>query len=269
MRPLILIALIVFARAAICAVDLSDLGIANGGTALQYEEYGINLAKKDNYEAARRYYAAAIRLEPDRWTAYYNRAMTYVAQKNWAAALQDLNATVHYKPAFFRASITRAAVNKRLGNYHDSLRDLDLIVNLSARVGNFDEHALVLNNRAWMRAVCPDASIRNGQLAVADAKTACQLSKWKISGYIDTLAAAYAEAGDFDSAIRYQEQAISRKKEESEEESKYMASHHFKKDKVEKISPEIAKDSAKMEADYAHRLQLYNAHRPYRPSGDW
>lgn len=40
---------------------------------------------------------------------------------------------------------------------------------------------------------------------------ACELTKWKEPSEIDTLAAAYAESGDFDEAVKYQTQAINMK----------------------------------------------------------
>jgi serine/threonine-protein kinase len=74
------------------------------------------------------------------------------------------------------------------------------------RVETFD---WVLERRAWLHATCPDASLRNGRSAIDDAKKACTMTKWKEAGPIDTLAAACAETGDFDSALRYQQQAMS------------------------------------------------------------
>jgi hypothetical protein len=64
------------------------------------------------------------------------------------------------------------------------------------------------NQLAWMKATCADASIRDGNEAVADARKACELSEWKEGDWIDTLAAAYAESGDFKSAIEFEEQAL-------------------------------------------------------------
>jgi hypothetical protein len=42
---------------------------------------------------------------------------------------------------------------------------------------------------------------------------ACELSKWKEPHYITALAAAYAESGDFDKAVKFQTQAINMKSE--------------------------------------------------------
>jgi hypothetical protein len=40
---------------------------------------------------------------------------------------------------------------------------------------------------------------------------ACELSKWKEPDHIEALAAAYAETGDFDKAVKYQAQGIEMK----------------------------------------------------------
>ncbi len=41
-----------------------------------------------------------------------------------------------------------------------------------------------------------------------NATRACELSEWKNAAYIDTLAAAHAEAGAFDQAVKFQRQVI-------------------------------------------------------------
>lgn len=61
---------------------------------------------------------------------------------------------------------------------------------------------------AWLEATCTNAAIRNGGDAVARATKACDLTQWKNSRFIDTLAAAYGESGDFNRAIAFEEQAL-------------------------------------------------------------
>ena len=48
-----------------------------------------------------------------------------------------------------------------------------------------------------MLATSPDAKLRNGRRAIELATRACELTKYKAAYILSTLAAAYAETGDF------------------------------------------------------------------------
>jgi tetratricopeptide (TPR) repeat protein len=66
----------------------------------------------------------------------------------------------------------------------------------------------VLNNLAWLLASGPDPSLRNGPEAVQLAERACQLTEYRRTIMLGTLAAAYAEAGRFPEAMATAERAI-------------------------------------------------------------
>lgn len=89
----------------------------------------------------------------------------------------------------------------RKKQYDKALADLDTAIRLGP--GN----AAAYNNRAWLWATCPDARYRDGTKAVESATRACELSDWKQANQLDTLAASYAERGDFDKAVEWQEKA--------------------------------------------------------------
>ena len=65
----------------------------------------------------------------------------------------------------------------------------------------------LLNNYAWLLATHRDAGIRNGNLAVEFAERACELTKYEVPLFVGTLAAAYAEVGRFDEAIKTAQKA--------------------------------------------------------------
>jgi peroxiredoxin len=70
-------------------------------------------------------------------------------------------------------------------------------------------HALALNNLAWQLAAHPMASVRNGRDAVRYAERAVKVTGGNDPTFLDTLAAAYAEAGRFEDAVRTAGRALS------------------------------------------------------------
>jgi 4-amino-4-deoxy-L-arabinose transferase-like glycosyltransferase len=64
-----------------------------------------------------------------------------------------------------------------------------------------------LNNQAWQLAASPDPKVRNGADAVLLAQRACEQTQYQRPQFIGTLAAAQAEAGQFDAAIATAERA--------------------------------------------------------------
>lgn len=168
---------------------------------------GIKLADKGDYEKACQYYTAAIGQDPKAWPLYLNRGVALMNMGKLDLAIQDFNTLLRLAPGVLMAQILRGQVHERLGNYSRALADYDRIVIITPQAMPLTS-ALAHNHRAWLRATCPDASFRNGKQALADAQSACNESGWREALYIDTLAAAHAEVGDFDSAIRFEQQAI-------------------------------------------------------------
>ena len=66
----------------------------------------------------------------------------------------------------------------------------------------------MLNNYAWVLATSPDDDVRDGKLAVELATKACEATNNEESHILSTLAAAYAETGDFDKAAEWSRKAI-------------------------------------------------------------
>lgn len=60
----------------------------------------------------------------------------------------------------------------------------------------------VIDQLAWLQATCPLEGVRNGAQAVTNAAYCCQATSDREPAYLKTLAAAYAETGAFEEAVR-------------------------------------------------------------------
>jgi len=197
-----------FSAIASPALELSDFEAGRGRNwdAIRLLSKGDREWSMGRLQQARADIDAAIRADPTLWVAIFWRARLSAEEHKWADVIRDCNAVLHQDSTFVEAAVLRAGANLQLGKYAASLRDLNDSILLHPT--RLETYAIALNRRAWLRAACPDPSVRNGRAGVDDAKKACNLTKWEEANKIDTLAAAYAEAADFDSAIRFEEQAM-------------------------------------------------------------
>jgi tetratricopeptide (TPR) repeat protein len=231
--------LIVLSGLATTAFAVEDIHVRVRGSdarAIKFQNNGIEQEKKGDLVSARKNLDEAIRLDPKLWPAYYNRACIDMKQHKWELAVQDAGTALRGRPTFVSSALVRAWANQKLKRYDASLAELDHLISI-LRSGK--PYIAALNSAAWIRATCPDASFRNGHLAISQARTGCEATAWKNAEIIDTLAVAYAETGDFDSALRFQERAFA--VEQSSKEHK----------------PELIEHMSK-------HLESFKQHRPWR-----
>ena len=164
-----------------------------------------DLLEKGDIAGAKRNVDTILQRDPTFWPALYVRAQIYSHEGKYDLALKDCNEALRQDRTVVEAALLRATINARLGKYAEALKEFDYVISLHPRNVTL---ARALSDRAWFRATCPNASFRNGPQAVKDAKAACSIMIWKDEHMIDTLAAAYAETGDFNSAIQYAAQAL-------------------------------------------------------------
>ncbi len=227
-----------------------------------YVDRALILTQKGHREGAMKDYNDAIRLNPQQWEAYFNRAANLREEGESTKAIADLTKVTELNPKFVGTYVNRAAVYFRQSEFDKAISDWNRAIEIDptvvqAYIGRANAYVRkrewakavsdlettvrlkpkqldqAFNSLAWLLATCPETTVRDGEKAVANASRACELSQWKEPAYIDTLAAAYAEAGGFDQAVKFQKQVLQMIR---------------------------ASDRQKMQ----ERLKLYEQHKPYR-----
>ena len=141
-------------------------------------------------------------LNPKNTNALLIRAWIYRSQNKFPEAISDCSAALRLNPQDIRGLQLRGYCHRMEGHFEQALRDDREVTRMDP------ENAEVFKEIAWILATCSDQSFRNGTNAVAAATKACELNHWKSWQYMDALAAAYAEAGDFQEAVKYEQRAM-------------------------------------------------------------
>ena len=211
-------------------------------------------------------FGEAIRLVPDHAFAHLGRAICHFIRKNYPAAVADCDVVVKLLPGLVRAFELRGSAKKHLGDLDAALADFNAAIRIApsallaynyragvhyarkdyaAAIRDHMEalkrdprHAGTFNQLGWVWATCPDPDVRNGERAKECATRACELTEWSEAGFLDTLAAACAECGEFEEAAKWQEKAIG------------MVAGTGRED------------------DYRSRLELYQSRKPLRIEGN-
>lgn len=181
------------------------------------------------FERAIEDYNQAIQLRPEDSAAYNSRGHAYYRLGDYRNAVENYTQAIRRDGTNAAAYTNRGDAYADVGQYAQAARDYRAAIRIDAQLGRAYQSA------AWLMATCVDQQYRNAQLAVEAAQRAIELDGEDDYRYLDTLAAAFANAGQFDKAIELQERVL------------------------EAVPAE--------EADrYARRLTLYEEGQPYRDS---
>jgi len=152
---------------------------------------------------------AIISSNPDNWRAHFLKAAVLVLVKRQDDALQQIDESIKLaRKSNVSYSLLGQLYSSKARTCIDAHRYDDARKSLDSAVHVDPSDTTSMNDLAWLLATAPDPRVRNPHRAVSLAQKCCGLNHWTNAYSIDTLAAAYAAAGNFWQAVRYQQLAM-------------------------------------------------------------
>jgi len=192
--------------------DLSQAIRLDPASARVYHNRGLFWKDKKQFDKAISDFSEAIRLEPTQAIGYCDRGFAWKAEKEYDKAIADYSEAVRLDPRDAEAYCGRGWAWRSKKEYARAMSDFGQALRIDPR------DACALDGRAWIWATCPNPTYRDGKKAVEVAIEACELTRWKEAYCLETLAAGYAETGDFTSAVKWQTKAIELEADPKEKE---------------------------------------------------
>ncbi len=198
------------------AIDICNQVIkVDGSNPEHYVRRGVAFRHLEQWDNAVADFSKALELKNDHLPALGSRGFVYYLRGEYATAVKDFDAIIKLNPNDVMAYNNRGYNSFLAGDCKSALADFDKAISM------LPTYAAAYQNKAWMLATCIDDEVRNGNAALDAAEKAIAQRKEKQSSDIKALAAAYAEIGDFTSAVKHQTDVLSMVSEDqkpSEEE---------------------------------------------------
>ena len=164
---------------------------------------GNSLAQKERVDDAIAHYKKALAIRPDYFIAHYALGHIFLEKGEIDAAVFHSRAAVSIQPQNADAHTNLAVAFDEKGQIAEAIKQYEQALEISP------QSVAAANNLAWLLATNPDASIRHRDRALELATRANQLSGGGNATVLRTLAAAYANAGQFSRAVEVGQIALS------------------------------------------------------------
>jgi tetratricopeptide (TPR) repeat protein len=192
------------------AVDKYDSALSDYSKAIELGDESVRVYENRAWvynrlaqpERALADYDRALRQDTRNAQLYAGRALAYQYLGKFQSAIVDLDKAIDLDKSDSLKYANRASTLLRLERYEEAMEDCRKVIALTPH------HTEALHGLARLYATCPKKSVRDGKKAVELATQVCRGTEWKNAAHLDTLAAAFAEDGQFAAAIRIATDAL-------------------------------------------------------------
>jgi tetratricopeptide (TPR) repeat protein len=167
-----------------------------------YNNLGNLLSKQGRTDEAIEQFQKALEVAPDNAKVRFNLANILTAKGRWDEAIEQYQQALKQMPDSIHAHYQLGLALQSRSKFAAAITQFQKVLELDPK------HVTARNNLAWLLATCPENSLRDGKKAAELAQQAVQLSGGKSPEILDTLAAAYAEAGRFPEAVATAQRAL-------------------------------------------------------------
>jgi tetratricopeptide (TPR) repeat protein len=194
------------------------------------------LAAEDKFDQAKADIEKALELRPDLTQAILMRSLIAAQAKKYGEAIADIRTLLQSDPqneelrlqlgGYYAADnrprkaieIFDQLIENDNDNWQAHRARADALLSIGEHAKAIEDYEIalksqpddshMLNNLAWVLATSTDDNIRNAKRSIEIGTKACEVTDYKAPHILSTLAAGYAEAGDWDNAVKWSNKAV-------------------------------------------------------------